>query len=379
LNQSGDIEIVNSSQNAQNVSIWIDISSVNAGSTHFSYNKTINVGPNSLTLFKMNDVYVDSFRYNGASATGYILSVTALAGGNITDKESILFNIDSEEIVLNTIAPSSGSIGSEVKLTGYGFGTTQGSGYVEFNGVKAVKITSWKDNEIKVIVPVNTTTGNIIVTRDEVKSNAKIFTISANQTMTGSYDYSDNLITAHSEWQVTGRSMWTDYGTYDFFVYPYYDMDINNASSFTITYSVSLVKNSLRVDNNDGGYTMFYYHDPVMKPLIEDNDIVFIEGDFPHSFSQSDNTISADVTFDEWAQYYGISLVFDVPYDQYTYNSKDELINSNLGQKSVYHKILGLVTHSYVRSSGAKNASQKIPFPTETDRLLKIAPKKPVR
>ena len=375
--QSGDIEIVNSSQNAQDVSVWIDISSVNAGSTHFSFNKTLKVGANNLAMFKMTDVPVDSFRYNGANDTNYILSVTALVNGDIVDKESILFNIASEEIVLNSVSPSSGAPGTEIKLTGYGFGTTVGRGIVEFNGVKADKIVSWKDDEIKVRVPDKATTGDIIIKRDEVKSNGKAFTVSQDQIMTGSYDYSDFLITGHSEWQVRGRSLWTDYNTYDFFVYPYYDMDINYPSSFTITYSAELKKKSDRVDNSDGSYTMIYYSNPVLR-AFSDEDMTFIEGDFDHSYAQQGSTVQADFTFSGWWQYYSLKFVYDVPYDLFTYNAKDELISSNPGQKSYYHQIVSITVHSYVRPSGKITANQN-PFPTETDRLLKIPPKNVAR
>lgn len=71
--------------------------------------------------------------------------------------------------------PSCGVPGETVIITGTGFGDTQNSSQVTFNGVLAV-VTSWSNTQISVLVP-PTITGDVIVTVNGVNSNGVRFTI----------------------------------------------------------------------------------------------------------------------------------------------------------------------------------------------------------
>ena len=59
---------------------------------------------------------------------------------------------------ITSISPTFGSIGSSVTITGTGFGPTQGSSSVKFNGTAATSITSWTATSIVALVPVGATT-----------------------------------------------------------------------------------------------------------------------------------------------------------------------------------------------------------------------------
>jgi formylglycine-generating enzyme required for sulfatase activity len=60
---------------------------------------------------------------------------------------------------INMIYPSNVYPGTEIKITGKNFGSSQGSSYVDFNGVKGSTYNLWTDDSIRVIVPATATTG----------------------------------------------------------------------------------------------------------------------------------------------------------------------------------------------------------------------------
>ncbi len=78
---------------------------------------------------------------------------------------------------ITSLSPTTGSIGTVVTITGTGFGSTQGSSTVKFNGTTATSITSWSATSIKAAVPSGATSGNVIVHASGVDSNGKPFTL----------------------------------------------------------------------------------------------------------------------------------------------------------------------------------------------------------
>ena len=77
---------------------------------------------------------------------------------------------------IRSLSVSSGPVGTGVTLTGTGFGSSQGTGTVAFNGTNAT-VTSWSGTSIAVTVPAAATTGNVVVTVSGVASNGKTFTV----------------------------------------------------------------------------------------------------------------------------------------------------------------------------------------------------------
>src|SRR6266699_5401522 len=79
---------------------------------------------------------------------------------------------------ITSLSTTSGTIGTVVTITGTGFGSTQGSSTVKFNGVTATIVTnSWTSTSIQARVPTGATTGNVVVHASGVDSNATPFTI----------------------------------------------------------------------------------------------------------------------------------------------------------------------------------------------------------
>jgi hypothetical protein len=84
---------------------------------------------------------------------------------------------------IGSLSPTSGGIGATITISGAGFGATQGSSTVKFNGTTATP-TTWSDMSITVPVPSGATTGNVVGTVGGVASNAVSFTVSSGLTVT---------------------------------------------------------------------------------------------------------------------------------------------------------------------------------------------------
>lgn len=77
---------------------------------------------------------------------------------------------------ITSISPTSGAVATSVTIKGTGFGSTQGTNTVNFNGVSGVP-TSWSATQIKVPVPTGATTGPVVVTASGTVSNGVSFTV----------------------------------------------------------------------------------------------------------------------------------------------------------------------------------------------------------
>src|SRR5215831_13022105 len=74
------------------------------------------------------------------------------------------------------LSPTSGGVGTSVKITGTNFGSTQGTSTVAFNATKASP-TSWSATSIVAPVPSGATTGKVVVTVGGRASNGVTFTV----------------------------------------------------------------------------------------------------------------------------------------------------------------------------------------------------------
>lgn len=77
---------------------------------------------------------------------------------------------------ISSLAPTSGSASTSVTIFGTGFGATQGTSAVRFNGVAATA-TSWSGTQIVAQVPCSTTTGLVVVTVNGTNSNGVNFVV----------------------------------------------------------------------------------------------------------------------------------------------------------------------------------------------------------
>ena len=80
---------------------------------------------------------------------------------------------------ITSLSPTSGIVGTPVTITGTGFGQTQRTSTVTFEGGgPKAPVTFWSDTRIDVTVPGGSTaTGNVTVTVSGVTSNGGNFTV----------------------------------------------------------------------------------------------------------------------------------------------------------------------------------------------------------
>src|SRR5208283_2024876 len=78
---------------------------------------------------------------------------------------------------ITSIYPASGPVGTQVTITGSGFGWNQTICTVTFNGTAAGTASSWADTSITVNVPSGATTGNVVVAMYGAPSNPVVFTV----------------------------------------------------------------------------------------------------------------------------------------------------------------------------------------------------------
>jgi hypothetical protein len=79
---------------------------------------------------------------------------------------------------ITAISPATAPVGSLVTISGSGFGTTQGTSTVTFNGIAAtVMALDWHDTSITATVPSGAVSGNVVVTVGGASSNGKAFTV----------------------------------------------------------------------------------------------------------------------------------------------------------------------------------------------------------
>ncbi len=79
--------------------------------------------------------------------------------------------------VITAVSPLFGSPGTNVTISGSGFGSTQGASTVTFNGTMATTITSWSASSIVVPVPAGATSGPVSVTVGAQTAYGPVFTV----------------------------------------------------------------------------------------------------------------------------------------------------------------------------------------------------------
>ena len=77
---------------------------------------------------------------------------------------------------ITSISPTNGLAGTAVTISGMGFGSSQGTSTVVFNGQMAT-VSSWSNTSIGAAVPPNATSGNVIVTVNGAQSNSVYFKV----------------------------------------------------------------------------------------------------------------------------------------------------------------------------------------------------------
>ena len=129
--------------------------------------------------------------FNGTEATPTSWNATTIAltvpaeatTGNVVVTASgvasnaINFTV-AEGLGITSVSPTSGAVGTEVSITGTGFGATQGSSTISLLGTNVV-VASWSDTSIVTFVPSGASSGPFSVTVNGNVANSGTFTISA--------------------------------------------------------------------------------------------------------------------------------------------------------------------------------------------------------
>jgi len=131
----------------------------------FSYN-------HNATITSWSDTQIVATVPSGAT-TG---AITVTEGG-VSSSSNPTFTVDT--VLVNSVSPHAGSVGTQVTVNGSGFGASQGSSTLSFNNTVATSISSWTDSQIVATVPSGTTTGAVKVVNGSGTSNTNVnFTIS---------------------------------------------------------------------------------------------------------------------------------------------------------------------------------------------------------
>ncbi len=143
----------------------ITITGTNFGATQGSSTVTFN-GTTAVVSSWSNTSIVVAVPV-GATSGPIVVTVSGVAS-NVS-----LFVVPA---VITSISQPLGAVGSALTITGTGFGATQSTSAVAFNGTAAA-ITTWSATSIVVVVPAAATTGNVVVTVSGVASNGIVFTV----------------------------------------------------------------------------------------------------------------------------------------------------------------------------------------------------------
>jgi hypothetical protein len=148
-----------------NVGTSVTISGSGFGSTQGTSRVTFNGVTAAPTSWSASKIVAP---VPSAATTGnVVVKVSGSASNGV--KFTVVPNISSA-------SPNSGAVGASITITGSGFGTTQSTSTVTFNGTSATA-TSWSATSIAASVPSGATTGNVVVTVSGVGSNGVSFTV----------------------------------------------------------------------------------------------------------------------------------------------------------------------------------------------------------
>ncbi len=124
----------------------------------------------------LSSLYTNPVTWTAPSTTvGSVLlsvDVTNAAGFIATGFANVLVSASPPSGPFVTSAnPLEVKVGSEIRVTGTGFGSNQGSGSLIIGGVAAGNIVSWGDTQIRAMVPAGASTGSVKVVGGGAESN----------------------------------------------------------------------------------------------------------------------------------------------------------------------------------------------------------------
>jgi regulation of enolase protein 1 (concanavalin A-like superfamily) len=188
----------------QSVPYWVEL--VRSGDTFSSYVSADGVNwvqlgsPATITMAQNVYVGLAVGMRNGsgvATATFDNVSVSSSPGSG------------SSSPVITSLSQTSGSVGTQIIISGTNFGSSQGSGTVTFNGTSATP-TSWSATSIVTTVPTGATTGTVVVTVGGTASNGVNFIVGTTPAITELSPFSGAVGTSVT---ITGANFGAAQGT----------------------------------------------------------------------------------------------------------------------------------------------------------------------
>jgi 6-phosphogluconolactonase (cycloisomerase 2 family) len=133
---------------------------------------TVWLGTTYATVVSWSDTQiVATIASNSRSGTAQVQQAGAWSG-------TVPFIVNTATI--SNVTPTSGLPGTQVTITGTGFGAQQGSGQVWLGTANGV-VQSWSDTQVVALVAAGSASGNALVLQNGVTSNAVPFTVSTPQ------------------------------------------------------------------------------------------------------------------------------------------------------------------------------------------------------
>jgi hypothetical protein len=117
------------------------------------------------------------------------VDVEGTLNGNFDSLITVPFPVPSP--IITSLSPSSGSVGTQVTISGSNFGATQGTSTATFNGVQTSP-SSWNNSTIVAPVPTGALTGAVVVSVNGLASNGMTFTVTGPGTVSGTITRTSN-------------------------------------------------------------------------------------------------------------------------------------------------------------------------------------------
>lgn len=156
--------------------------SVTINGSNFGADPGVGNRSTALNNVTLNGVQVASANITSWSTTAIQFTVPsgATTGPVRVTAGGILGNVVTFTVLvgpqISSLAPGSGAAATAVTINGSGFGATQGTSTVTFNGIAAA-VSSWSAAQILASVPCTASTGPVVVTVGGVASNGVSFTV----------------------------------------------------------------------------------------------------------------------------------------------------------------------------------------------------------
>jgi RHS repeat-associated protein len=210
---------------------------------------------------------------NGATTGNVVVTTSAGLTSN-----GLSFTV-TDTFAITLLQPTSGPIGSTVIITGGGFGATQGTSTVSFDGITAT-VSSWSDTQIVATVPPGAATGPVSITLSAAGTavSALPFVVNATVRVTDSFGRASSYTSAMlgGAWQNTtasgsGCSSCTTRGT----IQNSFDTsgnlishtdELGHVTTYTYDSSGNMLSQSARLDSNTT-ITTSYTYNGFGKPL----------------------------------------------------------------------------------------------------------------